>query len=103
MLVSDNDCTMSAARSKPLPDGFKSWIIASVSVLLFSLMLLLGDIVAAFAYFSEKTNPLWVTLLGVTGAFGVALGFAGLFVLLAFAGWRSYSESKRVQIIPPAR
>jgi hypothetical protein len=101
--VSDNNCTMSVVRSKPLPDGFKSWIIASVGVMLFSLMLLLGDIVAAFAYFSEKTNPLWVTLLGVAGALGVVLGFAGLFVLLAFAGWRSYLESKRVQVIPPVR
>jgi membrane protein YdbS with pleckstrin-like domain len=93
---------MSVPKSKPLPDGFKSWIIASVAVMLVSLLLLLGDIVAAFAYFSEKTSPLWVTLLGVAGALGVALGFAGLFVLLAFAGWRSYLESKRMQIIPPA-
>ncbi|MBB5343635.1 hypothetical protein [Tunturibacter empetritectus] len=94
---------MSGAKSKSLPDEFKGWIIASVAVMLLSLVLVLGDIVAAFAYFSEKTNPLWVTLLGVVGALGVALGFAGLFVLLAFAGWRSYSESKRVQIIPPVR
>jgi hypothetical protein len=101
--VRDNDCTMSDAKSKSLPDGFKGWIIASVSVLLLSLVLVLGDIVAAFAYFSERTNPLWVTLLGVAGALGVGLGFAGLFVLLAFAGWRSYLESKRVQIIPPVR
>jgi uncharacterized sodium:solute symporter family permease YidK len=101
LLVSDNDCTMSVAKSKSLPDGFKGWIIASVAVMLLSLVLVLGDIVAAFAYFSEKTNPLWITLLGVAGALGVALGFAGLFVLLAFAGWRSYLESKRVHIIPP--
>jgi hypothetical protein len=87
--------------SKALPDGFKGWIVASVSLLLVSLALVLGDIVAAFVYFSDKTNPVWVTLLGVAGALGVGLGFAGLFVLMAVAGWRSYRESKRVQIISP--
>jgi predicted anti-sigma-YlaC factor YlaD len=92
---------MSVAESKALPDQFKRWIVASVSLLLLSLALVLGDIVAAFVYFSEKTSPLWVTLLGVAGAFGVALGFAGLFLLMAIAGWRSYQESKRVQIISP--
>lgn len=95
--------TMTVAKSKALPDQFKGWIVASVSLLLLSLALVLGDIVAAFVYFSEKTSPLWVTVLGVAGAFGVGLGFAGLFVLMAIAGWRSYQESKRVEIISPAR
>jgi hypothetical protein len=92
---------MSVVKSKALPDRFKAWIIASVSLLLVSLVLVLGDIVAAFAYFSEQASPWWVALLGVAGAFGVVLGFAGLFLLMAFAGWRSYQESKRVQIISP--
>jgi hypothetical protein len=92
---------MSVAKSKALPDQFKGWIVASVSLLLVSLVLVLGDIVAAFVHFSEKTSPWWVTLLGAAGAFGVVLGFAGLFVLMAIAGWRSYQESKRVQIISP--
>ncbi len=92
---------MSVAKSKALPDQFKGWIVASVSLLLVSLALVLGDIVAAFVYFSEQTSPWWVALLGVAGAFGVVLGFAGLFLLMAFAGWRSYQESKRVQIISP--
>jgi hypothetical protein len=94
---------MNVVKSKALPDGFKAWIVASVSMLLVSLMLVLGDIVAAFVYFSDKTSPLWVTLLGVAGALGVGLGFAGLFLLMALAGWRSYRESKRVQIISPVR
>lgn len=89
-------------RSKALPDGFKAWIVASVSLLLVSLLLVLGDVVAAFAYFSEEASPLWVTLLGVAGALGIGLGFGGLFVLLAVAGWRSHQESKRMQIILPA-
>jgi membrane protein implicated in regulation of membrane protease activity len=89
------------ARSKALPDGFKWWIVASLSLLLVSLLLVLGDIVAAFIYFSEKTRPLWVTVLGAAGMFGVGVGFAGLFLLMAVAGWRSRQESKRVQIILP--
>jgi hypothetical protein len=92
---------MSVAKSKALPDGFKGWIVASVSLLLVSLVLVLGDIVAAFVYFSDETSPWWVALLGAAGAFGVVLGFAGLFLLMAIAGWRSYRESKRVQIISP--
>jgi hypothetical protein len=92
---------MSVAKSKALPDGFKGWIVASVSLLLVSLVLVLGDIVAAFVYFSNETSPWWVALLGVAGALGVGLGFAGLFVLMAIAGWRSHQESKRVQIISP--
>jgi Na+/glutamate symporter len=92
---------MSVAKSKALPDQFKGWIVAIVSLLLVSLVLVLGDIVAAFVYFSEKTSPWWVAVLGVAGALGVGLGFAGLFLLMAIAGWRSYRESKRVQIISP--
>ena len=88
-------------KSKPLPDGFKGWIVASVGVLLLSLVLVLGAIVAAFVYFSEKTTPLWVTLLGVAGALGVGLGFAGLVGLMAVAGWREHREAKRVQVISP--
>jgi len=92
---------MNRARSKALPDGFKGWIVACVSLLLVSLLLVLGDIVAAFAYFSQTANPLWVTLLGVAGALGVGLGFLGFFALMLVAGWRSHRESKRVEIISP--
>ena len=70
---------MNMPRSKALPDGFKGWIVASVSLLLVSLLLVLGDIVAVFAYFSDKTSPLWVTLLGGAGVVGVGLGFGGFF------------------------
>jgi hypothetical protein len=92
---------MNMPRSKALPDGFKGWIVASVSLLLVSLLLVLGDLVAVYTHFSDKTSPLWMTLLGMAGAAGVGLGFAGFFVLMAIAGWRSYRESKRVQIILP--
>ncbi|WP_158945916.1 hypothetical protein [Granulicella sp. S190] len=92
---------MSAVLSKAIPDGAKKWLVASLAVLLLSLALVLGDVVAAFVYFADKSDPLWVTLLGVAGAFGVAMGFGGFFVLMAFAGWRSLRESRRVQVIPP--
>lgn len=93
---------MSSTKSKPLPDGFKGWIIADVAILLLSLLLAVTDIAAAFLYFSASATPFWVTLLGIAAALGVALGFAGLFTLMAIAGWRSHRESRRVQIIPPA-
>jgi membrane protein implicated in regulation of membrane protease activity len=94
---------MNMPKSNALPEGFKGWIVASVSLLLVSLLLMLGDIVAVYAHFSAKASPLWVTLLGVAGAMGVGLGFAGFFVLMAIAGWRSHRESKKVQIILPSR
>ena len=94
---------MSAALSKAIPDSAKKWLIASLGVLLFSLVLVLGDIVAAFVYFADKSDPLWVTLLGIAGALGVAVGFAGFFLLMAIAGWRSLREARRVQVIPPVR
>ena len=92
---------MSAVLSKAIPDRAKKWLIASLAVLLFSLVLVLGDIVAAFVYFADKTDPLWVTLLGVAGVLGVAVGFGGFFLLMAIAGWRSFREARRVQMIPP--
>ena len=92
---------MSAVLSKAIPDRAKKWLIASLAVLLFSLVLVLGDIVAAFVYFADKTDPLWVTLLGVAGVLGVAVGFGGFFLLMEIAGWRSFREARRVQVIPP--
>ena len=92
---------MSAVLSKAIPDRAKKWLIVSLAVLLFSLVLVLGDIVAAFVYFADKTDPLWVTLLGVAGVLGVAVGFGGFFLLMAIAGWRSFREARRVQVIPP--
>jgi hypothetical protein len=92
---------VSPVLSKAIPDSAKKWLVASLAVLLLSLALVLGDVVAAFVYFADKTYPLWVTLLGVAGAFGVVMGFGGFFVLMVFAGWRSLREARRVQVIPP--
>ena len=92
---------MSALTSKPMPDGFKWGLVASVGVLLASLALFVGDIAAAFVYFSQKATPLWVTVVGGLAVLGIVVGFAGFFVLMAIAGWRSHRESKRVQVISP--
>jgi membrane protein YdbS with pleckstrin-like domain len=92
---------MNAPLSKAMPNGFKAGLIASVVVLLLSLMLLVGDIAAAFVYFSQEGTPLWVTVVGALAVFGVGVGFAGLFVLMAIAGWRSHREARRVQVISP--
>jgi hypothetical protein len=94
---------MSAGTSKAIPDGLKWWLVTSVSVLLFSLMLLVGDIVEAFMHFSQKATPLWVTVVGGLAVLGIAVGFAGFFLLMASAGWRSHREARRVQVIPPGR
>ena len=58
---------MSPVLSKAIPASAKKWLVASLAVLLLSLVLVLGDVVAAFVYFADKTDPLWVTLLGVAG------------------------------------
>jgi hypothetical protein len=92
---------MSALASKAMPDGFKGWLVASVSVLLFSLVLFVGNVVAGFVYFMGKTAPVWVTVVGAVAALGVGLGFAGFFALMAVAGWRSHKETRRVQVFPP--
>jgi hypothetical protein len=92
---------MSAPLSKAMPNGFKGGLVASVVVLLFSLMLLVGDIAAAFVYFSQEATPLWVTVVGALAVLGVGMGFSGLFVLMAIAGWRSHREAKRVEVISP--
>ncbi len=92
---------MSAVISKPMPDGFKWGLVASVGVLLASLLLFAGDVVAAFVYFSRKATPLWVTVVGGFAVLGIAAGFAGFFVLMGIAGWRSHKQARRVQVIPP--
>ena len=77
-------------------------VVASVGVLLISLVLLWAISLRRLFTFREKTNPLWVTLLGVVAVLGVAVGFAGFFLLMAVAGWRSHRETRRVQVISPS-
>jgi hypothetical protein len=80
--------------------AYKPWVIASLLVLVGSLVLL--GVVMTVAFLSNETaTPLWVIVLAVIGALGVALGFGGLFLMMAVAGWHSAREARRVQVIPP--
>ena len=87
---------MSGAKSKAIPDGYKWWIVASVGVLLVSLAMFVGTVVAAFVYFAEKATPIWVTVLGVISVLGIAVGFAGLFLILIVIGWKARRRDNKV-------
>ncbi len=89
--------------TESLPKGYKVWLIASVAVLVGSLGLLAMAVTAAFWTFADTTAPLWVVVLGALSLLGVGVGFAGLFLLLATAGYKSFRESRRVQVLPPDR
>jgi hypothetical protein len=71
------------------------WVlIASVVVLLGSLVLFVGTIVAGFAYFNSQSSPLWLTLVGVVAVLGIATGFAGLLFVLILAGMNARKNEK---------
>jgi hypothetical protein len=86
---------MSTLTSKAMPDGFKWWLVASVSVLLFSLLLFVGNVVAGFVYFMGKTTPVWVTVLGVVALLGMCVGFGGLFLLLILVAVDAHRNDKK--------
>jgi pilus assembly protein TadC len=80
------------ASGKAIPDGFKWWLVASTTVIVGSLVLFVVNVVAGFAFFTEKTAPLWVTVVGVISVVGMALGFGCLilvFLLAALKGRRN--------------
>ncbi len=88
-------------RVESIPSGYRPWIVASIAVLVVSLMLLAGTVGASFFYFEDRGSPLWVVILGGVAVFGVLLGFSGFFVMMMIAGWRSFQESRRVQVLSP--
>jgi Na+-transporting NADH:ubiquinone oxidoreductase subunit NqrD len=77
--------------------AYKPWLILSLSVLVGSLVLAGVAVIAGFSSFSASSTPLWVIVLGVTA------GFGGFFLLMVIAGWKSFREGQRVQVIPPGR
>lgn len=87
--------------TESLPKGFKPWLIMSIVVLVGSLGLLAIAVTAAFLTFADTKAPLWVVVLGALSLLGVGLGFGGLFLLLVTAGYRSFREGRRVQVLPP--
>jgi hypothetical protein len=86
-----------------IPKGYKPWLIASVAVLVGSLGVLAIAVTAAFWTFADTAAPLWVVALGAISLLGIGVGFGGLFLLLATAGYRSFRENRRVQVLPPER
>jgi hypothetical protein len=87
----------------PFPKAYKPYLIASLAALVLSLFLLAVVVVLAFAYFGHAGTPLWVLILGGLAVLGIGLGFAGFLGLMALAGWSSWREARRVQVLPPER
>ncbi len=83
--------------------GYKPWIVASIAVLVGSLLLFIVTVFIGFVYYSETGQPLWVVLMGVASVLGIGLGFGGFFLLMMAAGWLSWREDRRVQVLPPER
>ncbi len=81
--------------------GYKPWIVLSVAVLVASLLLLIVTVFIGFVYYSETGQPLWVVLMGVASVLGIGLGFGGFFLLMMAAGWLSWREGRRMQVLPP--
>ncbi len=80
--------------SKAMPDGLKGWLVTSLAVLLGSLVLFVGNVVAGFIYFTEKAPPLWVTVLGVIALLGMAAGFGGVCLVFLLAVVKARLEDK---------
>lgn len=88
-------------KEDSIGSAYRVWLIASVTLLVGSLVLVAIAVTAAFVSFADRGTPLWVIIVGVLGTLGVGLGFAGLFLMLATAAWRSFREDRRVQVLPP--
>ena len=76
-------------------EPWQLWLVAITCELLLSLLAFLGTVIADFFYFTATSTPLWVTVLSGVSIFGIALGFGGLFLLLAVAGVKSWRSEKR--------
>lgn len=87
--------------NEPIPKAYKPWIIGLATILVGSLIVLSADVGLAFVSYADKSTPLWVIVVGVLSALGVALGFGGLFLLMATAGFHAWREGRRVQVLPP--
>ncbi len=83
--------------------AYKPWLILSLVVLVGSLLMLAVVMTLAFLSYSDQDTPIWIIVLAVLSAMGVALGFGGFFLMMLVAGWRSAREARRVQVIPLAR
>ena len=87
---------------EPVAKAYKPWIVACVTILVGSLMLLAVTVFIAFIYYQGSDKPIWLVLLAILSVGGIALGFAGFFLLMLTAGWQSFQEGKKIQVISPA-
>ncbi len=87
---------MVKATSKAISDGFKWWLVASTAVIVGSLLLFVVNLVAGFAFFTEKTAPLWVTVVGVVSVIGMGLGFGCLFLVFLLAALKGRRDRDAV-------
>ena len=76
-------------KTESMPKGLKRWLVASIAVLLISLVAFAGTIAAGFFYFSDMSTPLWVSVLGAVSMFGMLLGFCGLFLVMILIAVKS--------------
>ena len=83
--------------------AYKPWLLISLAVLVGSLLLLAVAGTMAFVGNTGDPIPLWIIVLGVVSALGVGLGFGGFFLIMVIAGWASWREARRVQVISPER
>ena len=93
---------MPRTLAEPIGKAYKPWIIASVAILVGSLFLLTLSVFAGFVFYQGADKPIWLILLAILAVLGIALGFAGFFMLMLTAGWRSFREGKKIQVISPA-
>lgn len=87
--------TKSATSVKAMPDGAKWWLIGCATVLVLSGVVFAAAVVGSFASFSDKTTPLWVTVAGALGMFGMGVGFVGLLLLMLVVAVRARRAEKK--------
>lgn len=83
--------------------AYKPYLMASLAVLIGSLVLLGVVGTVAFVSATGEPTPLWVIVLGVVAALGLGAGFGGFFLIMVVAGWQSFREGRKVQVISPER
>lgn len=85
----------------PIPKAYKPWLIASLVILVISLLCLAISASVVFILHPNETTPLGLALLFGLSVFGVIAGFAGFFLLMLFAGWQAWRAARKVQVITP--
>jgi len=83
--------------------AYKPYLLASLAVLIGSLVLLGVVGTVAFVGTTGEPTPLWVIVLGVVAVLGLAAGFSGFFLIMVVAGWQSFRAARKVQVIPPSQ